>query len=379
MNQTDSYMKLALALARQALGTTSPNPAVGAVVVKDGAVLGEGFTAPPGQGHAEVAALGMAGDSSRGACLYATLEPCSFTGRTPPCTQAIIAAGVREVHAAILDPTPRVNGRGVKQLEEAGIRVVLGEEQEQAKELCEAFAKHVRTGLPYVIVKFAVSLDGKIATHTGDSKWVTGPEARRNVQGLRRACDAIMVGVNTVLRDDPQLTARDEEGRPLDRQPLRVVLDSAARTPPSARLLKEPGRTFVAVAGAPEGRVSSLRKAGAEVVQLPAWKGMVELPALLQALGAKDVVSLLIEGGGTLMGSLFDLGLVDKVMAYIAPVIVGGRSAPSSVGGRGSATMAEAMRVCPARLERLGDDILLVGYPAGGTTPWGMAAGMGEE
>ena len=302
MSSSDSYMARALALARKALGTTSPNPAVGAVIVKDGRILGEGHTQPPGRSHAEVVALQHAGESSSGASLYVTLEPCCTYGRTPPCTRAIIAAGIAEVHVATADPNPRVYGKGLAELEAAGVTVHSGEGQEEAGELYEAFAKHINTGLPFVIAKFAMSLDGKIATHTGDSKWVTGAPARGYVQEMRRACDAIMVGVNTVLEDDPQLTARDQGGDPLPQQPLRVIMDTSARTPPTARLLKEPGKTIIAVgeqkAHPLDDRVSVLEEAGAEVLRLPLTEaGMVDPRALLEALGARGTVSLLVEGG----------------------------------------------------------------------------------
>ena len=380
MSHTTDYMKRALALARQALGTTSPNPAVGAVIVKDGAILGEGFTLPPGQSHAEIVALRNAGESSRGASLYVTLEPCCIYGRTPPCTKAVIAAGIREVHIATTDPNPRVNGKGLVELEAAGIEVHRGDGEEEARELYEAFARHINTGMPFVTAKFAMSLDGKIATHTGDSKWVTGAPARGYVQEMRRACDAIMVGINTVLRDNPQLTARDGDGNPLARQPLRVVLDSKARTPPDARLLKEPGRTLIAVTQPTDDRAAFLLKAGAEVLRLPATReGKVDPCALLRALGEMGVVSLLVEGGGTLLGSLFDLGLVDKVEAFVAPVIIGGLSAPSPVGGMGVAAMAQATRIERVRVERVGEDILVIGYPLTRPTPQEAAVGPRER
>ena len=239
-------MQQAIALARRAAGSTSPNPAVGAVIVKDGKVVGAGHTMPPGGNHAEIEALNMAGESARGAVLYTTLEPCCHFGRTPPCTRAIIAAGVAEVRVAAQDPNPVVSGKGNAELEANGVRVISGEEGEAASQLYEAFAKHVQTGLPFVSAKFAMSLDGKIATHTGDSKWVTGPAARAAVQRMRRECDAVAVGVNTVLADDPQLTARDAGGAPRPRQPLRVVLDSRARTPrqrpPAGRAGQDPHR-----------------------------------------------------------------------------------------------------------------------------------------
>ena len=379
MGETTDYMKRALALARQAMGSTSPNPAVGAVIVKDGEVLGEGHTLPPGQSHAEVVALTRAGEGSRLGSLYVTMEPCCTHGRTPPCTEAIIGAGIREVHAATIDPNPLVSGAGLSQLRSSGIKVFHGEGEEQARKLYEGFAKHVNTGLPFVTAKFAMSLDGKIATHTGDSKWVTGEIARGYVQEMRKTSDAIMVGVNTVLRDDPQLTARDEHGRPLARQPLRVVLDSGARTPADARMLKEPGHTLIAVTRPPDDRAASLMEAGAEVVRLPATRdGRVEPRALLEALGARGVVSLMVEGGGTLLGSLFDLGLVDKVVAFIAPVVIGGRDAPSPVAGKGVADLIEATTLQRVRVEPVGEDIMVVGYPVPVTASLPTHAGVPE-
>ena len=357
-------MKRAFALAREAIGNTSPNPAVGAVVVKDGVAVGEGYTQPPGQPHAEIVALQQAGEASGGAFLYVTLEPCCVYGRTPPCIQAIIAAGIIEVHVATADPNPLVDGRGIAELQAAGIRVHRRDGKGEARELYEAFAKHITTGQPFVTAKFAMSLDGKIATRTGDSRWVTGEPARGRVQQMRRTCDAIMVGVNTVLRDDPQLTVRGADGEALGHQPLRVILDSKGRTPPQARLLRAPGRTLIAVTRPPDTRAAALARAGAEVLHLPETEGgMVDLHTLTQTLGARDVVSLLVEGGGTLLGSLFDLGLVDKVAAFIAPTVIGGHSAPSPVGGKGSAEISQALKLNRVRVERIGEDILVVGYP----------------
>jgi diaminohydroxyphosphoribosylaminopyrimidine deaminase/5-amino-6-(5-phosphoribosylamino)uracil reductase len=355
------FMERALALARQALGTTSPNPAVGAVVVREGVIVGEGFTLPPGEGHAEAVALTRAGERARGATLYVTLEPCAHHGRVPPCTRAIIASGIARVHIATIDPNPIVNGKGKAELEAAGIEVVVGEREEEAREVIEAYAKHITTRLPFVTAKFAMSLDGKIATYTGDSRWITDREARLYAHQLRRASDAIMVGVNTVLRDDPRLTARDEVDRPLGHQPLRIVVDSHGRTPPSARLLREPGQTLIATSSIPAERAEALRGAGAEVLSLPGEGDAVDIGALLEELGRRDVVSILVEGGGTLLGSLFDRGLVDKVVALIAPIIIGGR-ALSPIEGRGVARLAEALRLRRTRVDRVGDDILVVGY-----------------
>ena len=361
-------MQRAIDLARQALGTTSPNPAVGAVVVKDEIVIAGGHTLPRGSNHAELEALQLAGKGSRGSTLYTTLEPCCHFGRTPPCTRAIISAAIGQVHVAAIDPNPRVSGKGCAELEAAGIQVTVGEEAEAAQELYEAFAKHITTGLPFVTAKIAMSLDGKIATSTGDSKWITGPESRSYVQRMRRETDAIMVGINTVVVDDPQLTARNQDGAPLPRQPLRVVLDSQGRTPPDARMLREPGNTIIAVTNdAPRVRLDALRSAGAEVLSFPsATDGRPELNELLAELGRRDVVTLLAEAGGTLQGSLFDSGLVDKVYVFIAPKIIGGTEASSPVGGEGAHRMADTTRLGRTSLQQIGEDWLIVGYPKEG-------------
>ena len=357
------YMARALSLARQALGTTSPNPAVGAVIVSGGQVVGEGATQPPGSAHAEVVALAQAEERARGATLYVTLEPCCHHGRTPPCTDAVIAAGISKVHIALIDPNPRVSGEGRRLLEEAGIETTLGEHEDEARRLNEGYIKLVTTGTPFITAKFATSLDGRIATASGDSRWISGEESRWCVHQMRRAADAIMVGVNTVIADDPQLTARDDEGRPWERQPLRVVVDSEARTPPAARLLAEPGRTVVATtAHAPQSRRDALEKAGAELVMVPARGGLVDLAQLLAGLGARGLASVLVEGGGTLLGSLFAGGLVDKVVAFVAPLIIGGEGARTAVGGEGALTMAQALHLHDVSVERLGDDIMVIGY-----------------
>ena len=359
-------MQRALALAREAIGKTSPNPPVGAVLVKDGRAVGEGHTQPPGQAHAEIMALRQAGDDARGATLYVTMEPCCTWGRTGPCTQALMEAGVAEVHVAVQDPNPKVNGRGQAELEAAGIAVHMGEGADEAAHLYRFFAKHTVTGLPYVIAKFAASLDGKIATSTGDSRWITGEAARNRGQQVRREVDAILVGVNTVLADDPQLTARDESGEALERQPLRVVVDSRLRTPASARLLSQPGNTVIATTIATTGPTEEDGPTGAETLYLrPDAQDRVPMRDLLAELGQRGIVSILVEGGGEVLGSLFDEGLVDEVMAFIAPMIIGGKSAPPAVAGRGALALADAMRLRKVRLERCGDDILVTGQPEG--------------
>ncbi len=357
-----TQMQRALALAHEAFGHTSPNPAVGAVVVRDGQVVGEGVTQAAGRDHAEVVALRQAGELARGGILYTTLEPCCHHGRTPPCTDAIVAASISEVHLAAIDPNPLVAGEGKRRLESAGVRVIEGEEAGASLKLNESYFKFIQTGAPFVTAKFAASLDGKIATRTGDSRWITVEAARRQAHRLRSISDAIMVGIGTVLSDDPQLTARDEQGRPLPRQPLRVIVDSSGRTPTSARLLQGPGPVLLATAHASADRINALGNTGAEIAPLPSEATSVDLKALFKLLGQRDITSVLVEGGGTLLGSIFDQGLADKVVAFIAPVIIGGAGATPAVGGHGVGEIADALRLTDVEVCRLGEDIMVVGY-----------------
>jgi diaminohydroxyphosphoribosylaminopyrimidine deaminase/5-amino-6-(5-phosphoribosylamino)uracil reductase len=356
------YVERALALARQA-GRVSPNPAVGAVLVREGRVLGEGFSQPPGGPHAEVVALEQAGEAARGATLYVSLEPCCHQGRTPPCTRAIIAAGVMDVRFPLLDPDIHARGNGRDELVAAGIAVHVGEGEEEARRLYEDYIKHRSTGLPFVIAKFAASLDGRIAAPSGESRWISGPEAREWAHGLRTEVDAILCGANTIVVDDPELTARPG-GQEAARQPLRVVADSRGRTPPAAHVLRGPGRTLIATSdrSQPIWRVA-MEAAGAEVLVLPRRGDSLDVGALLRALGQRDVLSLLVEGGGVIIGALFDQGLVDKVHAIIAPMIVGASDAPAAVAGTGARRLAEAWRLREPTVERLGEDVLITGYP----------------
>lgn len=362
-----NYMEQALSLARLAQGQASPNPAVGAVVVNGGVVVGQGYTQPPGSHHAEVLALKQAGKEARGGAMYVTLEPCCHYGRTPPCTQAITAAGISEVHMAMIDPNPIISGRGKDELEKDGIKTYLGEREEEAKEINEAYAKFITTGIPFVTAKFAVSLDGKIATRKGDSRWISGNEARKYAHNLRYISDAIMAGVNTVLADDPHLTTRCCGGRggTVRKQPLRVIVDGEGRTPLTARVFTQPGKTILALGrkATPEEK-TAFAQAGAEILELPAAKGAVDLERLLAALGEQEITSVLVEGGGILFGSLFDHGLVDKVIAFIAPVIIGGAEAKTAVAGKGVDKVAESLRLERVRVERLGDDLAVSGYVA---------------
>ncbi len=358
------YMKQALSLAKLALGQVSPNPAVGAVVVKDGEVVGQGYTQPPGSWHAEVLALKQAGEKARGSVIYVTLEPCCHYGRTPPCTQTIIAAGISEVHMAMLDPNPLVSGKGEDELEREGIKTYVGEHKGEAKEINEAYIKFITTGMPFVTAKFAVSLDGKIATKNGDSKWISGSEARKYVHYLRYTADAIMAGANTVLADDPHLTCRHGgKGGEVRKQPLRVIVDGRGRTPLTAQVFSEPGKALLAVGKfvKPEKK-EAFAQVGAELLELPSDEGRVDLEKLLKALGEREITSVLVEGGGILLGSLFDFKLVDKVIAFIAPIIIGGEEAKTAVVGKGVDRVVDALKLERISVEKFGEDLMVSGY-----------------
>ena len=360
-------MRLALDEARRALGTSSPNPAVGAVVVHEGAVVGRGYTQPPGSDHAEVVALREAGERARGATVYVTLEPCGYYGRTPPCTEALLRAGVAEVRYALEDPDAQVAGDGHRQLAAAGVRLEVGDGAEESARVLEGYLKHRRTGMPFVIAKFAASLDGRIAAASGDSRWVSGPQTLEWVHRVRPTLDAIVVGSNTVLVDNPRLTARPDGRTEGVHQPLRVVVDSTGRVPEDAAVLAGPARTLVATTeAAPAEWRARLERTGAEVLSLPARGNRVDLEGLLGILGGRGALTVLFEGGGVLLGSLFDARLVDRVQAIIAPLVIGAAESPSAVSGRGAYRMADAARLRDIEVERLGDDTLITGlvdYP----------------
>ena len=355
-------MDRALSLARQAMGSTSPNPSVGSVVVKNGTIIGEGWTQPPGQAHAEIMALNQSGHGAAGGTLYTTLEPCSHIGKTSPCTQAIIEAGINKVVISILDPNPLVSGQGLSLLKEAGIKTYIGEGESEAHELMEGYLKFIVAKRPFVTAKFAISLDGKLATHRGDSKWITNEQSRDYVHQLRSNVDAIMVGINTVISDDPQLTARNTDGVPCTRQPLRVIVDSHGRTPSNAKLFSSPGDILIALAKTDTSNHKRLTNAGADTEFMPNQTSSVDLARLLDTLGDKNITSVLVEGGGTLLGSLFDVELVDKVVAFIAPKIIGGKMAPSPVAGKGVAHIINAMTLNRIKVMRFGMDVAIIGY-----------------
>ncbi len=353
-------MREALRLAANAAGRTSPNPLVGAVIVRDGRIVAEGWHRRAGEKHAEIRALEMAGDQARGATLYVTLEPCSHHGRTGPCAEALIQAGIRRVVAAMTDPNPLVSGRGLQRLREAGIEVTTGVLEQEARRLNEVFLKWITTGTPFVTLKMAMTLDGRIATVAGESQWITGTAARRRGHEMRDLSDAILVGIETVLADDPSLTVRLPEG---GRNPVRVVLDSQARTPLTARLLNDSAApTLIAVTQWASGeRLEKLRQRGAEI--LFCGDGTrVDLPILMKRLGEREISSLLVEGGGHVHFSFLRDKLADKVCAFIAPRLVGGEKAPSAVSGEGFSHLDEGVRLGDMTTEFVGEDLCLTGY-----------------
>lgn len=313
-------MARAIQLARRGMYTTDPNPRVGCVIASDGRILGEGWHERAGSPHAEIHALDAAGPAARGATAYVTLEPCCHHGRTPPCTDALIRSGVNRVVAAMRDPNPQVAGQGLEALKRAGVAVEAGLLEAEAELLNPGFLSRMRAARPFVRVKLAVSMDGRTALASGESKWITGEAARRDVQRLRARSAAILTGSGTVLADDPSLNVREFD---IGRQPLRVIVDSALRTPVGARLLGLPGETLIATASADMARAEALHRAGAEVIVLPASSGAVNLVSLMQTLAAREVNELLVEGGATLCGALLEAGLVDEVILYYAPHLMG--------------------------------------------------------
>ena len=357
------FMALAFKLAAKASGYTSPNPMVGAVIVKDGHIVGQGYHHCYGKPHAEVEALRQSGPQARGATLYVTLEPCNHHGQTPPCTEAILAAGIYRVVIANPDLNPRVVGGGAAFLRSKGLIVDSGLLTEIGATLNEAFFKTATTGSPFVIAKAAASLDGKIATRTNDSHWITGDKARKWVHRLRHQVDAILVGVGTVVADDPQLTTRLPLGKGKD--PTRIILDSRLRLPLSSQVLtiKSDAPTWIICTdAAPPDKMAAIRSLGAEIIIVPAREDRVDLAALLAILGERRINSLLVEGGGEVHGAFFAANLVDKFHFFLAPKFIGGRNAPGILGGHGIANLKEARQAQKLSIHRLGPDILISGY-----------------
>ena len=354
-------MRRALMLARKGLGRTSPNPAVGAVVVRGARVVSGGYHRKAGLAHAEVAALEGAGKGAGGADLYVTLEPCPHRGRTPPCVEAIVSAGIKRVFIGAKDPNLRVRGRGIRALKKAGVRTSAGLLEAECTSLNEAYNKHASTGLPFVLLKLAESLDGRIALSTGESKWITSLESRRYVHKLRSLVDCVMVGSGTVLADDPALNVRLSKSRGVN--PVRAIIDSSLTLSPGARVFSTSGGLVhvFTTNKAPENRIKSLESAGAEVITLPETRAGVSLRRVMKELGKRDVTSLMIEGGSSLAATALKEGLVDKVAIFVAPMLIGADGL-GSVSELGLRKLNKAIRLKKMHAKKLGPDVLLEGY-----------------
>ena len=359
------YMKMALDLAALATGRTSPNPMVGSVIVKDGQIIGRGYHKKAGTPHAEIHALHEAGEGAKGATIYVTLEPCCHHGRTGPCTEAILSAGIKRAVIAMTDPNPLVAGKGLERLKNSGVEVVSGLLAEEATILNEVFIKYITAQMPFTVLKTAMSLDGKIAAYTGHSKWITGPAAREYVHRLRDSYDAILIGIGTLLADNPSLTTRlSEQDSTTGRDPVRIIVDSMARTPTNAKVITQSSdaTTIIAVTNAaPQERVRKLIDEGVQIIT--AGDGpTVDLPYLFKSLAARDITSILVEGGATINASALNQGLVDKVIWFIAPKIIGGREAPGPIGGQGVAAANDALRLDRISIQHFEEDICIEGY-----------------
>lgn len=359
----EQFMARALELAEKGRGKTSPNPLVGAVIVSGDRIVGEGYHHKAGTPHAEIHALRDAGEQATGGTMYVTLEPCCHHGRTPPCTEAIIEKGIKKVVVGTIDPNPLVAGKGIKTLEKAGIKVITNVLAKDVQLQNEAFIKYISSGCPFITLKAAISLDGKVATKTGDSKWITGEEARGLVHQMRGVNDAIMVGSGTVLADDPLLTVRLPGQQ---RQPLRVILDSSLRIPLNSQLVKTALQVSTIVA-AVEGRYSqekrtALEARGVEVWDLPAAGKMVDLVALMKRLGKREITSLLLEGGPTVNATVLEAGLIDKFVFFQAPLIIGGQDSPDVFGGEGCERLRDCLRLNCTSVQKVGDDLMITAY-----------------
>lgn len=357
--QGEIWMRRAVELAERGRGFVEPNPLVGAVLVQGDRIVGEGWHEKFGQAHAEINALAQAGESARGATLYVTLEPCCHHGKTPPCTEALIRAGIAGVQAALEDPFPQVAGQGAARLRAAGIPVEFGLGALEARRQNAPYLTLLRLGRPHVHAKWAMSLDGKIATRTGDAKWISGEESRRRVHEMRGRMDGILVGIGTVLADDPLLTARP----PGPRTPCRVVLDSQGRLPISSQLVRSAAAAPVLLATSCDdpARLDPLRQAGCEVVHLPRGPAGVPIADLLAELGRRRWTNLLVEGGAGVLGSFLDARAIDEVHVFVAPLLIGG-DGPTPIGGLGSGQMIEAARLANLSCEPIGGDFLFHGW-----------------
>jgi len=364
MTEDKRYMRLAMNLARKGLGTTSPNPMVGAVVVKGKTIVGRGYHHRAGEPHAEILALRQAGTKARGATLYLNLEPCDHFGRTPPCTRAILEAGIRRVVAGMKDPNPLVSGGGIRRLRRAGVRVDVGILEKECRELNAPFCKYITRKRPFVTLKAAASLDGKVATRSGDSRWISSETSRNYVHRLRQAMDAVMVGIGTVLKDNPLLTVRLPGGKK-PRQPLRVIVDSRLRIPLHSRLVRTAREYPTLVAATQAASLSRRQRLAAANVEVAIItkdvRGHVSLRGLMKELARRGVVSLLLEGGSTLNASALKERVVDRLLFFLAPKIIGGQRAPGVIGGDGTLRIKDAEPVEILKVGRIGPDILIEG------------------
>jgi diaminohydroxyphosphoribosylaminopyrimidine deaminase/5-amino-6-(5-phosphoribosylamino)uracil reductase len=364
-NEDEKFMRTALRLAKRGLGRTSPNPAVGAVIVRDGQIVAKGYHKRAGEDHAEIVALKEIDAEARATdTLYVTLEPCNHAGKTPPCTAAIHRSGLRRVVIGMADPNPKVTGGGCGYLERAGIEVKLGVLEAECRRLNEAFVKYVTSGRPFVSAKLALTLDGWIATSTGHSRWISNEQSRRFVHRLRDKTDGVMVGVGTVTTDDPMLTTRI--GRFKGKDPVRVVVDTHLRIPAEAKVLKLESRAetlVVAGTDVPPERVERVSTPGVSIVQAPTRQGRIDLVALMPMLGKMQLASVMVEGGSTLIGSLIRDRLIDKFYIFTAPKILGGSDGIAMASGSGPLRMDECLRLKDIAVRRMGDDVLISGYP----------------
>lgn len=357
------FMKRALELAEKGRGRVNPNPMVGAVIVKDNQIVGEGFHEFFGGNHAEVNALNMAGENAKGAEIYVTLEPCSHFGKTPPCALALIKAGIKRVIISMKDPNPIVSGRGIKMLRDNGIEVVVGILEAEAVKLNEIFVKYMETKTPYVLMKTAATLDGKISTVSGESRWISSKASREYVHYLRNNMMAIMVGIGTVITDNPMLTTR-LEGK-MCKSPTAIIIDSKLRIPLNSRVfetLKERKVIIAVTEEADKNKIKKLEDIGVSIIKTPLKEEKVDLKYLMTKLGELGIDSILLEGGSTLNFSFLKEKLVDKVMCFIAPIMLGGEKAKTSVGGIGIEKLSEAVKISNMKLRAIGQDILVEGY-----------------
>ena len=360
INLNEKFMKLAIELAKKGEGNVNPNPMVGAVIVKDEKIIGQGYHERCGESHAEVNAFRSLKEDASGATMYVTLEPCSHYGKTPPCADKIIENNISKVVIGMVDPNPLVSGKGIEKLENAGIEVEVGVLEEECIKLNEVFIKYITTKRPFIVLKAAMSLDGKIATKTGESKWISSEESRLQVHNLRNKLSGIMVGVNTVIEDNPELTSRIEGGN----DPIRIIVDSTLRIPMDSNVLQnKDNKTIIATTSkANTEKMQEILNKGVRVLTVNENNGKVDLSELITKLGQLNIDSILLEGGATLNYSALDEGIVDKVMMYISAKIIGGEKSKTPVGGNGIDKLQEAFKIRDINISVVGEDILLEGY-----------------